>query len=216
MFVFSSCTNNNIQSPNEVILTTADNVVIRGTYYQGASNRGLILLHQLGSDRHSYDKFIQEALKYNFSIIAIDFRGHGDSEMDYADFTEDDFKGMEKDATAAKVYLKSQGIKNIYVVGASIGANTAINLASHDKEIEAVIALSPSFNYKGISTRDNVINLKIPLLIIISNGDSVSYDDSLIMAKLTDADLLILSGFEHGTNTLTNETEDKIFEWLEE
>jgi alpha-beta hydrolase superfamily lysophospholipase len=186
------------------------------TFHKMNFDKGLILLHQLDSNRQSYDEFTKLAMKNNYSILAIDFRGHGSSERRWQEFTEDDFKAMENDVFAAKQYLKNQGINTIYIIGASIGANTAINFAAHNNDIGAVVALSPSFNYKGISTRESILTLKKPLLIMVSKDDSQSFNDSIVMTQLANAYTISLNGNSHGTDMLNNITSQKIIEWLNE
>jgi alpha-beta hydrolase superfamily lysophospholipase len=207
----SSCSQ---KQESDVSLITADNLVIMGTFHKASSDKGLILLHQLNSNRHSYDEFTKVALKNDYSVLAIDFRGHGDSERKWQEFNEDDFRAMENDVFAAKKYLKEQNIKKIYIIGASIGANTAINYAAKNKDIEGVVALSPSFNYKGISTRETILNFNRPLMIMVSKGDSQSLNDSMIMSQLTTVDLVVLTSSTHGTDMQDNITESKIIEWL--
>ena len=71
---------------------------------------------------------------------------------------------MILDVMAAKEFLDKE--KNV-VMGASIGANLAIKFAN---EVDGAVSLSPSFNYKGIETREDAPNVNKPVLIVVSVG----------------------------------------------
>ena len=208
----TACGNN---SKGRVELKTQDNKTIIGTYYPSDGKTGLVLLHMLNNNKHSYDKFASIASK-NYKVLSIDFRGHGESGGDWHSFTDKDFIAMEKDAKAAADYLKSKGCSKVYVIGASIGANTAINLAAHDKDITGAVTLSPSRNYHGIDTEDSIKGFNKRLFIATSKEDIQSYEDSLYLYDKAAGDKQIeeFAGSLHGTNLLSSKFTIYILSWI--
>ena len=194
----------------QVTLATEDGVKLAGDYYKGG-DAGIILLHMYTATKASWKDFANELQKKGYSVLAIDFRGHGLSDLSYKDFTEKNFRDMIKDAKAADEYL---GKEKTIVIGASIGANIALQFAN---EVDGAIALSPSFNYKGIKTGEAAKEINNPVLIIVSEEDAQSYGDSQQLNNLiTDSALETYSGKGHGTNMLDRETKDEILDWLDE
>jgi len=195
-----------------VFMTTSDDVKIAGTYFpNNNSEKGLVLLHQFSLDKSSYYKWAPEFQKTH-NVLAIDFRGHGDSDLDYTKFTDKDFIYMQKDVDAAFKFLESKGIaaQNISIIGASIGANTAQNYASdnlHDK----LVLLSPGLNFKGIflNMKDN------SALVIASHEDSYSFETTLKMqAQSPNSRFISLDNRGHGTNMLNGVLVNEIHNFL--
>jgi len=196
-----------------VELKTSDNVTVFGSYYP-SGEKGVILLHQLGLDRRSWDTFAKILQQQGFSVLAIDFRGHGESQGKWQSFTNKDFQAMLLDAKAAGTFLHKKEKNVSAVLGASIGANTAFRYSSEFK-VPAVL-LSPGLEYRGIDI--NNITSTAPTLIIVSEGDTYSADSS----KELDANnlfgthsLVVLPGDKHGTYLLPT-AEDSILSFLEQ
>lgn len=193
-----------------VELVTEDGVKLAGDLYEGG-DKGVILLHMFTVTKRSWESFAIELRDNGYSVLAIDFRGHGQSDLDYKDFSDGDFNNMLLDARAAKKFLGKD--KNI-VIGASIGANIALKFAN---EVDGAVSLSPAFNYKGIETREDASRINKPVLIVVSDKDSQSVGDSRELNNLiSGSKLQVYSGKGHGTRMLDSESKKLIFDWLEE
>ena len=194
----------------EVSFKTDDGITILGDLYEGGE-KGIILLHMYKRTKETWRDFARELQEKGYSVLAIDLRGHGKSELDYDDFNEQDFNNMILDVRAAKGFLGKE--KNI-VMGASIGANIAIKFVN---EVEGAVALSPGFNYKGIETKGDASEINKPVLIVVSDEDVMSVGDSRELNNLiSNSKLEVYSGKGHGTNMLDKETKDMILKWLDE
>jgi alpha-beta hydrolase superfamily lysophospholipase len=196
------------------ILTTEDNVTLAANFVDSGTEAGVILLHQFKSNKESYE-LLQDSLNdAGFSSLAIDFRGHGKSQEDYKDFSEEDFNKMILDAKAGYEFLKSKKLKKIFIVGASIGSNTAINFAREQDKIKACVALSPSLNYRGIITTQKKPKGKV--LIVVSEGDILSFDGSKMLSDKFECKLIELAGSDHGTNMLNSDLIQDIILFLKD
>src|SRR3990172_4787453 len=140
--------NTNVE-PETVYLPTTDGVRIAGSFYNNGTN-SIILLHMLGRTRADYNFFAKTLARQGYTVLSIDFRGHGESVPPA--FDDVDSSGLVRDVAAAKSFLVSKGrpADKISIIGASIGANTALRYASEDPSIRSLVLLSPGLNYQGI------------------------------------------------------------------
>ncbi len=178
----------------KVTFLTDDKVLIVGTYYSPSSSNkntstdAIILLHMLGRDRNDWNPFASTLSNSTngYAVLSIDLRGHGESvnqngkAISFQSFTPNDFSKMVLDAKAAKQFLVTQkGINpnNIAIVGASIGANVALNYAASDPSIKAVVLLSPGLNYKGVITSDSIRKYVNPIYMATAGKDPVAGSD---------------------------------------
>ena len=120
----SSCGEQELQKdPNEFIITTADEVNITAVYKETKqATQAVLLLHMLGKDKSDYNNFSLYLQQNSFSVLAIDFRGHGNSDLDYTTFADEDWQTLVLDVEAGVDFLESKGYKRIAVVGASTRA----------------------------------------------------------------------------------------------
>jgi pimeloyl-ACP methyl ester carboxylesterase len=187
-----------------VSFLTDDKVLIVGTYYApqttttSLSNttgtttshvNAVILLHMLGRNRSDWNDFASTLTNKNndYAVLSIDLRGHGESTsqngntiISFQSFTPSDFNKMVMDVKAAKQFLVTQkniNPNNIAIVGASIGANVALNYAASDPSIKAFVLLSPGLDYKGVTTSDAVKQYKGPIYIATAGKDQIAGND---------------------------------------
>jgi pimeloyl-ACP methyl ester carboxylesterase len=219
-------------SSKDISFKTKDSWDIHGTIYYSQNAKpdtGIILLHQMGLERSSYDSLIPLLHKEmpNADIIAIDLRGHGESTNlgTYQKFKlAGDFRSMTKDVEGAADYLAfhRQIIGNYYVVGASIGSTAAINYAAEDSAIQRVVMLSPGMDYRGVGIADSLDDYRKRLLIVAAEFDSSAQDAQTAYSLSKSAsDLKSLKVYdamdEHGTNMLgktNNDLENRIVDFL--
>lgn len=157
--------------PEKISLKTEDGVNIKGNFYDSNNKKSILLLHQFSRDKDSWNNLINVLLTTH-SILAIDLRGHGESEGNYEEFDENDFKRMSFDVQAGIKFLEERGFEHekMNIIGSSIGANLAQNYAAENK-VNRAILLSPGLNFKGIE----LIVKNTPSLIICSRDDVYSY-----------------------------------------
>jgi pimeloyl-ACP methyl ester carboxylesterase len=184
-----------------VSFLTDDKVLIVGTYYPAqttttsstpsstTTSNAVILLHMLGHNRSDWNGFVSTlGNKTNgYAVLSIDLRGHGESTssqngntISFQSFTPDDFNKMVMDVKAAKQFLVTQKNINpndIAIVGASIGANVALNYAASDPSIKAVVLLSPGLDYRGVTTSDAIRQYKGPIYIATAGKDPIAGND---------------------------------------
>ncbi|MFQ5531200.1 MAG: alpha/beta hydrolase [Candidatus Nanoarchaeia archaeon] len=200
-------------------LETTDKIKIAYNYFPSKNNpetnKGIILLHQFGLNKESYKDLIPELKDYH--VIALDSRGFGESDLDYTKFKNFDFQTMINDVNTAIVFLNEKNVDKIGIIGASIGANTALNAAKEFRDIKTAILLSPGLEYRGINIEETSKLVKKPILIIVTNGDEYSFISSRILGQnLEDSNLIVLGGNEHGVNLFSESVKKDIVAWLKD
>lgn len=111
------------------------NVIRRGT------GKPLLLLHGLGGSWRSWDTVLN-SLAARRAIIAIDLPGHGETPAEADSGT---FAGL---TNSVETFLETEGLSGIDVVGSSMGARLALELARRGK-VGATIALDPGGFWRG-------------------------------------------------------------------
>ncbi len=205
--------------PVEVEFETSDGLLIYGVFYPSSSQSEnvVILLHMLAHDSSSYSSFARQLQSVGFNALALDLRGHGNSKngLSWETMADEDFRNIEKDVDAAVNYLKTErGLNDkIFLIGASIGSNTVINYGS-SHEVTGVVALSPSWNYRGIDTTSSTSIILVPVLIASSQGDD-TYSEARDLYNVISSqkEFIDQQGNAHGTDLLPA-IENRIINWL--
>jgi pimeloyl-ACP methyl ester carboxylesterase len=96
----------------------------------------LVLLHGAGANAHWWDH-LAPRLARRFHVVALDFRGHGDS-----DFPEELLPGAFRDDLEA--LLEQIGDPDAALVGHSLGAHVALGHAAAHPGTRALVLLDPS------------------------------------------------------------------------
>ncbi len=213
--------NEKIIAYNEIFLTTADEVNISAEYNEVANtlHRAVLLVPMLGHDKSAYENLSQQLQQNGFTVLAIDLRGHGNSDLDYTQFTEADWQNLVLDVQAGVDFLEAKGYGKIAVIGASIGANAALKQAVQDPRIDAVVLLSAGEDYHGLKTLDIAEFYDRPVLFVASFDDK---EAAVAATKIYNAvnteykEIKLYQTAGHGTDILQNQDSSiaMIITWL--
>jgi len=119
----------------------------------------VILMHMMPAAKESWIPLADELSgKGGYNVLAFDFRGHGESQGgNYEDFTPEQHQQYYLDLEAALSYAKQHfPDTEIYLGGASIGANMAIKYLAEHHEIKKAVALSAGLDYYGVKGEELV------------------------------------------------------------
>ncbi|MDO8660959.1 MAG: alpha/beta fold hydrolase [Candidatus Woesearchaeota archaeon] len=170
VLLFSSCVFQEDDAMSS-FLTAKDGVKIAYDFWQG-NKQGVLLVHQLPVNKESWSAFVPELTTKGYSVLAIDYRGRGESGGQLQ--SVQDFQNIALDVDVAIDFLKEKGIKNVFIIGASIGANHALLAGVHRSEVSAVVLLSPGLDYRGVKTELFATQFTKPVLIVASEDDKYS------------------------------------------
>lgn len=201
----------------DIGLVSDDGVRLQATYYgpDQVGAAGVLLLHMWEGSRQDWAAFAAQLQAAGYGVLALDLRGHGES-------------GGARTA-AAMIQDAAVGVKllrareeidgdRIFLIGASIGANVALNYAADDAAVRAAALLSPGEDYRGVSTPAARARYgDRPLFIAASSEDAYAAASARTLAAAGPHELLMLADQGHGTRMLGTENglEEAILDWLE-
>ncbi len=206
---------------DDVQLTTADGIELHGVYepVEGAT-KGVLLVH--GDRRTANDwKFLQGKLEHaGFATLAIDLRGHGDSQgVGVPPLPDETYQAMTADVTAGLDYLRAQGATELMLVGAELGSVLALAAAAEASDTTNVVLLSPSLKVKGIRA-DAALKKwgERSVLFVVSSDDPYSAKSALLLDAQARGPkhMEIYSGAGKGAAMLNREPacEGLVLSWL--
>jgi pimeloyl-ACP methyl ester carboxylesterase len=147
-----------------VSFSTSDGGVVSADSY-GAGERGVVLAHGGRFDKGSWEKQARALATAGFRVLAIDFRGYGQSRGpgDSAPMSAP----LHLDVLAAVRYLRKSGAKTVSVVGASMGGGAAgdASILSEPGEIHRLVFL-------GAAPNGPAEKLKASSLFIVARDDA--------------------------------------------
>ena len=189
----------------------------------------VLLLHMMPADHRSWSDFASVLGRRGKHTLAIDFRGHGESTrrgsdiLAYEAFTDQQHQASILDVAAAHAWLINQEIQADHVVlmGASIGANLALEYLSTHPRLKTAVLLSPGLNYHGVTTENAVRKLQPDqeILYVSSREDKEAADSVVELDRISPNthDAIWVNGSAHGTDLLRNDPflSDQIAGWIE-
>ena len=129
--------------PEQVSFPTQDGGLIYANLY-GKGDRSVVLAHGGRFTKESWEKQARILMNAGFRVLAIDFRGRGQSRGGAQTKPPDD--GLRFDVLAAIRYLRKIGAKTVSVVGASFGGGAAAeaSVEAEPGEIDRLVLLAHS------------------------------------------------------------------------
>lgn len=205
IFIFASSTNTYCKViKKDIEFQTKDSRVIKASisYTQIAGVKKyptVVLLHSLGYSSANWGNLIPDLNNAGYAVVAIDFRGHGKSiynsqfqkrswvyfkQKTYLKFPNDVMQMLKQ----VQTQIKLVSLDNMAIVGADIGANTAILVAKQlpqKQKPKTMVLISPTTNFKGLYTPLIMTDLDMPMLSMVSNKDQYCLDEQKKLAKFS-------------------------------
>ena len=170
----------------KIHLTAKDGIKIIADVYEKNNAIGwLVLVHMMPATKESWQDFAPEAQEAGYGSIAIDLRGHGESDGGpdgFLKFSDKEHQNSIFDLEAGVKYLieeKKAIAEKIYFIGVSIGANLALQYIAENQEFRKAVLLSAGLDYRGIKTEPLVKNLKAGQKVYFNPGweSEIEVDD---------------------------------------
>ena len=119
---------------------------------------------------------------------------------------------MVQDIDAVRSVIVNKGISRLSIVGASIGANVALNYATQN-DVKGLVLLSPGLDYRGV--RGDIV-LNQPFMIVASQDDTYSAESAQEIASINqNANLVLYDNVGHGTNMFVEpELAQRMLDWI--
>jgi pimeloyl-ACP methyl ester carboxylesterase len=214
----------------KVTLKTSDGIAIIGDHYKVPTpSAGILLLHMMPSTKESYKDFAQRLNNAEIGVLAVDLRGHGESDKGpagYEKFSDDEHQKSIEDVKAGINFQKTEGHVPLFVGGASIGANLALQILAESDFVTKAILLSPGLNYKGIESLPlaEKIDPEKAVYIVAAKDDSrtlgtaAEQGQQIFNVLNCRKQTQIFETGSHGTNMLDAHPEfmDDLVNWLKD
>lgn len=208
-----------------VKIKTQDGIKIAGDYYDSPGDKAVLLLHMMPADRKSWVEFAEKLRAINFKVLAIDLRGHGESQGGpdgYKKFSDAEHQASISDVEASAEFLENKGVKNLYLAGASIGANQALKYLAEHSEAKSAVLLSPGLDYRGVKIVGLIKTLKEnqAVFAVASEDDKYSFDSvNKLFEGVSLSNSRMIKIFEnagHGTTIFEKEPKfiDEVISWI--
>jgi len=191
-----------------VSFATADGGLIFADLY-GKGDRGVVLAHGGRFNKESWKKQARALEAEGFRVLAIDFRGYGQSR---GPGQSDIFTApLYQDVLAAVRYLHKNGARTVSAVGGSLGGGAAADATMHAApgEIHRLVLL-------GAAANGPAEKIKGPVLFIIARDDASGAGPRLpgIRAQYEKVpgpkELILLDGSAHAQFLFETDQADRV------
>jgi pimeloyl-ACP methyl ester carboxylesterase len=133
----------------DVVLRTDDGVALTASWLPGPSAEGpaVLLVHGFAAHRRkpAY-AFAADHLAGTVDVLALDLRGHGASEGRCALGAEE-----WRDVAAGVAALRRRGVRQVVVVGVSLGALATCHALAREVEVEGAVLISGSARHGDLA-----------------------------------------------------------------
>lgn len=203
-----------------------DSVIIYGDIYENDDAPiKLLLCHQAGFSRGAYKQTGIILSKLGFNALAIDQRS-GESALNIPNLTYQEAlsKGLPTEYMDAKIDIEAaidflydlNGNEPIILVGSSYSASLSLLISKDNPKVKAVVAFSPGEYLEGITLKDSLDSLQIPMFVTSSKLE-IPQTSQLISSMDTSFVTQFKPTIEgiHGARALWKETEGHKEYWNE-
>jgi pimeloyl-ACP methyl ester carboxylesterase len=165
--------------PETVTLRTDDGLLLTATLLP-AGDIWVLLAHQLRDSRDGWGALDDQLHDDGYSILAWDFRDHGDS-------PNGSLEQISLDWLAAIDFAQDNGAAKIYGVGASMGGTSLLVVAADDPRVDGVVTISAPAIFFGFDGAVGAAALNVPLLIIAGINDSEARAGADVIRRAADS-----------------------------
>lgn len=187
----------------EIEAQTKDSRIIKATlsYVQiNGVNKypTVVLLHSIGYSSTDWGNLITYLNNAGYAVLAVDLRGHGKSiytsefkKIQWTYFTNKTYAKYPSDIITvlkeAQKQSKLVSLDNMAIVGADIGANTAVLVAKDlPKKPKTLVLISATKSFKGLYIPIAMAEMgNIPILSMASKKDRYSMSEQQDIAKFS-------------------------------
>lgn len=206
-----------------LMFASIDGVQLAGRLFGPAdATAGIVLAHMMPADQSSWFDFADLLGGQGYRVLTFDFRGYCPGGDAGCSGGKKDVAKIWQDVEGAVGLLRSEGVRRIGLVGASMGGTASLVVASQAGQgIDAVVTLSAPDSIEGLIAGPDVVQtVSAAKLFLAGNGDASAaqtaqaFYDETIQPKRVE----ILTTNDHGTDLLQGNQGEiatkMILDWL--
>lgn len=184
-----------------------DGVRLAGRMFgpEGAT-AGVVLAHMMPADQSSWFDFADQLGELGYRTLTFDFRGYcpgGDAGCSQGD---KDVSAIWQDVAGAVGFLRTEGVRRIGLVGASMGGTASLVYASlSGVDVDAVVTLSAPDAIEGLTAGPNVLQTVTAAKLFLAgnvDGNAAATAQAFYDETLQPKRVEILTTADHGTDIL--------------
>lgn len=181
-----------------VTFRASDGVELSGTL-RGDGPLAVVLAHMAGGSREDWASVAEELTGHGLTVLAFDFRGHGDSAGTPLPAS------APLDLEAAVAFVRERGAESVVLVGASMGGMAVAAVAGKVSAEGAAIVSAP-FSFAGLDILPaDLETLEGEKLFVVAAGDEVAPDIREMFRLAGEPKRLeVFPGSAHGTEILAS------------
>jgi pimeloyl-ACP methyl ester carboxylesterase len=195
-----------LRSSAPVTFQSSDGVELSGRLFGPDGARvGVVLSHMLPADQSSWFDFAKRLGDDGYRVLTYDFRGYcpgGDAGCSKGD---KNVAAIWRDVVGAVHFLRSEGVGEVALVGASMGGTASLVAAQHLQDIRAVVSLSAPVSIEGLAVSGEQLSALSPAKLFIAGLDdttAATAANELYDASSQPKRIEILTTGDHGTDIL--------------
>jgi pimeloyl-ACP methyl ester carboxylesterase len=187
------------------------------------ADAGVVLAHMFPADQRSWFDFADRLASRGYRVLTFDFRGYCPGGDGGCSEGEKQIGETWRDVVGAIDELRSEGVTEVGLVGASMGGTASIVAAAQDQvDAGVVITLSAPVSFEELEvTPETVLQVEAAKLFLAGHEDTDAaasaqtlYDQSVQPKRVT-----ILTTGDHGTDILSGNqgsaATNEIMDWLD-
>jgi pimeloyl-ACP methyl ester carboxylesterase len=194
---------------SRVTITTEDGVALAATVWDPGVRAapGVLMLHTVSRTRHDFDRLGEQLAARGFVALAVDLRGHGDSQGSYA---PSDLQLLARDVAAAIRFLLTRQeveVGTLGILGASAGATLGVLAANGVPAVRCFAFLSAPLDFRGLRLDEPLRRVSDrPVLLVASSDDVYASRCARALAETGPGrrELMLLDSAGHGARILSS------------
>jgi alpha-beta hydrolase superfamily lysophospholipase len=184
-----------VPTDTTTVYVVSGDITLTGRLFGADHDTIVILTHMRQNDETGWWPFAQRLADEGFAALTFNFRGYD------ASGGEQDYSKLDEDLRAVIGYVQARRLySKVFLVGASMGATTALVVAK-EEDVAGVVAVSPPAQFDSQDALDTVPGVTVPKLLIASEEDAPALNfEELYAAAAEPKEEEIYPGIAHGTD----------------
>lgn len=197
-----------LRDSTAVTFASADGIELSGRLFgPDTATAGVVLAHMLPADQASWFDFADRLGGSGYRALTFDFRGYCPGGDAGCSGGEKDVSAIWQDVRGAVEYLRSQGVRRVGLIGASMGGTASLVVAAElGDAIDAVITLSAPDAIDGLAATPETLQRASAAKLFVAgqtDGSAAEAAQRLYEQALAPKRVEILTTGDHGTDLLT-------------